>query len=202
MGAQPRGRGAPARSAPELGGAASFGGNRRGFHRKEQRGRPPAAPPGRNWAAPPSPAPLLAAAAAPPLPATEFQGGPKFRGKREKSPERLGRGRFSPHPRPAAPSLDFPRLLPFLPAASPAPAPPSPGPAGGGGGRGGAAPAGGPALCRSLNASGGNSADRGKFFIRGGNEKKKKKIYISRKRERKRSRERRGKGLILQVKLS
>lgn len=85
-----------------------------------------------------------------------------------------------PTPAPPPPSLISPRCCRFSPfPARPRLDPPSPGGKedGRGGWRGGQLRTGPPTLSFSLNSSGADSAERGKFFIRGGNLKKKKKLH-------------------------
>lgn len=90
-----------------------------------------------------------------------------------------------PTPAPPPPRLISPRCCRFSPfPARPRPDAPSPGgKEGGRGGRrgGGQLRTGPPTLSFSLNSSGADSAERGKFFIGGGNLKKKIKNYIPQK---------------------
>lgn len=117
------GCGAPGAPGPGPGCAAAprgrfVRGKPAGVTSKRDTARPQTAPPGGEigWKPPPSPPP--AAAATPPLPPAEFRGRPKFPGKREKSPERPWRGRFSPQLSLPTPPHLFPPLLPLFPAPS------------------------------------------------------------------------------------
>lgn len=102
-GAEPRGRTAPARlrrgSSGPLRSGETFG-----VYIEKRNPSASKCPRGPKSGGKPLPAPLPAAAAVPPLPGSEFRGDPKFRAKREKSPERLWRGRFSPTPAPPLPA--------------------------------------------------------------------------------------------------
>lgn len=165
VGAEPRGRPAPARDAPQLRGR-SVRGKPAGVTSKRDTPRPQSAPQGRNRMGTP-PSPLPAAAATPPLPPAEFRGRPKFPGKREKSPERPRRGRVTPQLSLPTPPLRFPRCRCFAPSRR------GPGPTHRDRARRAAEPAGGgagpgrsPAPARSLNTSSAQSAERMKIFTR------------------------------------
>lgn len=141
------------------------------------------------------PSPLPASAATPPLPPAEFRGRPKFPGKREKSPERPWRRRFSPQPSLPTPPRLFPPLLPLFPGRSAAHARATDSGTrraaepGGGGGRARPDPRSAPDPKHLL----GQICRENENFHAGRAFKK----IISRQRERKRSREGWGKGLIL-----
>lgn len=201
VGAEPGGGPAPARDAPQLRGAASFGENLRGLHRKETRPVLKLLPRGEIGWKPPRPR-----SPPPPRPrrrlplsseaAQSFRVNEKVSGKAVEGPVH-----------PLALSPDPPASLSPVADAFPR-ARRGPGPthryrakAGGGAGRGQAGPGRGPARLLALNTSRAEAAERMKIFTRVGHLKN---HIISRQKEkeRKRSREGWGKGLILQLKLS
>lgn len=165
VGAEPRGRPAPARDAPQLRGAASFGENLRGLHRKETRPALKLLPRSEMGWKPPRPH-----SPPPPRPrrclSLSFEAAQSFR-VNEKS-LRKGRGGVGSPPSPprCPPCFVSPRCCCFFPLpARPRPDPPGPGR---GGRRSrereGAAPGGTPALLLSLNSSWAQSAERMNIF--------------------------------------